>query len=149
MILRNTQKWTLAYKWYARVLRAYNMQFSRAYDTKFVDMHTIRCCRVHMIRIYPTTLILPIEGSPFLRINTTSFRFLFGVLYTHFHEIGLERGGCMLLTTEALKIVPKLGHVLIASLLDVYFLCARGHALLEDKAREVPQCCEWVILRLL
>ncbi len=145
MVLCNTQKWTLAYIWYAVFAciwyeicwHAYNTLLSRTYDTHLPHDPN------------PTHRVAYSRQSPFLRINTTSFRFLFGVLYTHFHEIGLERGGCMLLTTEALKIVPKLGHVLIASLLDVYFLCARGHALLEDKAREVPQCCEWVILRLL
>ncbi len=36
------------------------IQFSRAYDTKFVGVHMIRSFRVHTIRIYPTTLILPI-----------------------------------------------------------------------------------------
>ncbi len=43
----------------------------------------IRSFHVHMIRIYPTTLIIPIaynlhaifSPSPFLRINTTSFNF--------------------------------------------------------------------------
>ncbi len=45
------QKLTLEYIWYECVWRAYNTQFSCAYDKKFVA--------VPMIRIYPTTLILP------------------------------------------------------------------------------------------
>ncbi len=50
----DTQKWTLANV----VWRAYKTQFSRAYDTKCVGVHMICNFRVHMIRIYPTTLIL-------------------------------------------------------------------------------------------
>ncbi len=56
----DTQKWTLAFIFYAHFWRAYNTQFSRAYDTKFVGVHMIRSFRVHMIRIYTTTLTLPI-----------------------------------------------------------------------------------------
>ncbi len=56
----DTQKWTLAFICYAHFWRAYNMQFSRAYDTKFVGVHMICSFRVHMIRIYTTTLTLPI-----------------------------------------------------------------------------------------
>ncbi len=55
-----TPKWTLAFICYAHFWRAYNTQFSRAYDTKFVGVHMICSFRVHMIRIYTTTLTLPI-----------------------------------------------------------------------------------------
>ncbi len=54
------QKWTLAFICYAHFWRAYNTQFLRAYHTKFVGVHIICRFRVHMIRIYTTTLTLPI-----------------------------------------------------------------------------------------
>ncbi len=83
------QKWTLAYIytyiWYELVWRAYKTQFSRAYDTKFVGMHMICSFRVHMIRIYPTTLILPIASiykpKSIFAYQHHEFSCLFGVAY--------------------------------------------------------------------
>ncbi len=57
---KKNEKWTLAFICYAHFWRAYNTQFSHAYDKKFVGVHMIRSFRVHMIRIYTTTLTLPI-----------------------------------------------------------------------------------------
>ncbi len=50
VLIRKNGLWRLYC--YAHFWRAYNTQFPRAYDTKFVG--------VHMIRIYTTTLTLPI-----------------------------------------------------------------------------------------
>ncbi len=81
------KKGTLAYVWYERVWRAYNTQFSRAYDMKFVA--------VHMICIYPTTLILPIALHTHAKANffvsiPHVFIFIWRTIYTHFHEIVLD-----------------------------------------------------------
>ncbi len=43
----DTQKWTLAFICYAHFWHAYNTQFSRAYDTKFVGVHMICSFRVY------------------------------------------------------------------------------------------------------
>ncbi len=74
----DVQKWTLAFIWYAHVWHAYNMQFSCAYDTTFFGVHMKRSFHVHMICIYPTTLIY--TPKSIFAYQYHEFLFLFAVL---------------------------------------------------------------------
>ncbi len=83
-----------------------------AYDTHVFGLHIICSFRMHMIWnllpciwctvfadiLYdthlphnpnPTHCVAYTRQSPFLRINTTSFCFIWRTIYPHFHEIGL------------------------------------------------------------
>ncbi len=104
------KKLTLAYVWYERVWRANNTQFLRAVDMKFVGVHMTCIFRVHMIRIYPTILILPTTQHTHAKvnfINTMSF------YLADFHEIVLHWSWAVQLSAVLQKNPPTPAHSLV------------------------------------